>query len=371
MQKVITINLNGNAFQLDESGFNALRAYLDDAADQLEGNPDAAEIIADLEQAVADKCARHLGAHKTVVSAAEVEKIIVEMGPVEGGPEKNQRAGAGGGAAQEQPKGKTRSEERAPRRLYQIREGAMLSGVCTGLAAYLNVDVTIIRVAFVVLALLTKGLWVLVYLALSFVIPYAETSEEQAAARGLPFRAQEVIDRAKQKAAKFKDDGDWRQRWRRQQQQWSQQWQRAVRQPWPPMGMQPAYAARVWAGVLMPLLALAQVAAFIALAIAIVSLVDTGSVFGWVVPQDVPLWASVLALIILYQIVTAPISAARSATHYAYHKPQEPWFVFTNGVLSLAAAVIFFWLAYTYLPEVRQFVHSLPAMWEAVSHSAR
>ena len=31
MQKVITINLNGNAFQLDEDGYEALRAYLGDA----------------------------------------------------------------------------------------------------------------------------------------------------------------------------------------------------------------------------------------------------------------------------------------------------------------------------------------------------
>lgn len=369
MQQVITINLNGNAYQLDETGYHALRAYLDEAAVQLEGNPDAAEIIADLEQAVADKCARHLGPHKTVVTAAEVGTIIGEMGPVDAGPGKDARGDAA--TAEAPAAGKAKSEERPPKRLYQIREGAMLSGVCMGLAAYFNVDVTIIRVAFVVLALLTKGLWVLVYLAMSFVIPYAETSEEQAAARGLPFRAQEVIDRAKQKAAKIKGDGDWKQRWRHQQQEWSRQWQRAMRQSWPPAGMQPAYAARVWAGVLMPLLALAQVAAFIALAIAIVSLVDTGSVFGWVVPQDVPLWASVLGLVVLYQIVVAPIRAAQSATHYAFHRPQEPWFVFANGVLSLAAAVVFFWLAYSYLPEVRQFVHSLPAMWEAVSQSVR
>ena len=45
-------------------------------------NPDRAEIIADLEQAIADKCRRFLGPHKTVVTAAEVEQIIREMGPV-------------------------------------------------------------------------------------------------------------------------------------------------------------------------------------------------------------------------------------------------------------------------------------------------
>ncbi len=42
MQKVITINLNGNAYQLDETGYDALRAYLDHADAQLGANPDKA-----------------------------------------------------------------------------------------------------------------------------------------------------------------------------------------------------------------------------------------------------------------------------------------------------------------------------------------
>ena len=35
------------------------------------------------------------------------------------------------------------------RRLYQIKDGAVISGVCKGLAAYLNIDVAVIRVLFV------------------------------------------------------------------------------------------------------------------------------------------------------------------------------------------------------------------------------
>src|SRR5436309_746633 len=84
MQKVITINLNGNAYQLDEPGYVALHAYLVEAAARLEGNPDRAEILADLERAVAEKCLRLLGRGKTVVSALEVDQILREIGPVDG-----------------------------------------------------------------------------------------------------------------------------------------------------------------------------------------------------------------------------------------------------------------------------------------------
>ena len=42
----------------------------------------------------------------------------------------------------------------APKRLYQIRDGAMISGLCNGIAAYFNVDPTFVRVAFVAAAII-------------------------------------------------------------------------------------------------------------------------------------------------------------------------------------------------------------------------
>src|SRR5215475_9844086 len=85
MRTVITISLNGNAYQLDAGGYEALRAYLQVAEQRLAGNPDQSEILADLEQAIADKCLRYLGPHKNVVSAGEITEVLREMGPVEGG----------------------------------------------------------------------------------------------------------------------------------------------------------------------------------------------------------------------------------------------------------------------------------------------
>jgi hypothetical protein len=51
MRTVITISLNGNAYQLDAVGYDALQAYLQVAEQRLAGNPDQEEILADLEQA--------------------------------------------------------------------------------------------------------------------------------------------------------------------------------------------------------------------------------------------------------------------------------------------------------------------------------
>ncbi|HET6442992.1 MAG TPA: PspC domain-containing protein [candidate division Zixibacteria bacterium] len=55
------------------------------------------------------------------------------------------------------------------KKLYRTQEDRMIAGVCTGLAAYFNIDVTLIRVIFVVLALLGGG--ILLYLLLWIFIP--------------------------------------------------------------------------------------------------------------------------------------------------------------------------------------------------------
>src|SRR5215510_10411991 len=84
MERVVTVNLNGNPYQLEEPAFDALRAYLGRAEAALADNPDRGEIIRDLEQAIADKCGAYLSPGKSVVSADEMRRILEEMGPVEG-----------------------------------------------------------------------------------------------------------------------------------------------------------------------------------------------------------------------------------------------------------------------------------------------
>ena len=54
MNKVITINLNGRAYQLEERGYELLREYLEKADAKLHDNPDKDELMSDFEQAIAD-----------------------------------------------------------------------------------------------------------------------------------------------------------------------------------------------------------------------------------------------------------------------------------------------------------------------------
>jgi phage shock protein PspC (stress-responsive transcriptional regulator) len=154
MNKVISINLGGTAYQLEEAAYDALRAYLDSAAARLQGNPDREEILSDIERAIGEKFRALLNNYKTVVVTKEVADVLAQMGPIEDDsntPPETAANRAGSRGAPESGATGPGQAGAAPKRLYRIYDGAMISGVCTGLAAYLRIDPTLVRLAFVLL----------------------------------------------------------------------------------------------------------------------------------------------------------------------------------------------------------------------------
>jgi phage shock protein PspC (stress-responsive transcriptional regulator) len=377
MNTVIIINLNGNAFHLEEAGFQSLQAYLERAQAQLQDNPDKAEIMADLEQAIADKCAHFLRPHKNVLTAAEIDGVLKEMGPVQtdGAAPAGATAGSTAGAtAGEQPHmGTTSTAGPAPKRLYQIREGAMFSGVCMGIAAYFNIDVTIVRILFVVLTALTGGLWTLVYVGMMLVVPFANTGEEHAAAAGAPFNAQEVIDQAKKHYAEFKDSKEWRRHWRQQRREWRRRWhegaywwghnlQRNVHQ----FSTGAGYGGHLGATLLIPFLAIFNALLFCLWIAAIVSLATTGAIFGWVVGGSIPLWASILILMFIYSVIARPLRHARRAIYFNTNGYNYLWFAAWYEILSTGVLILVCWFAYTHVPQVHDFFQHFAQNWSTM-----
>ncbi len=59
------------------------------------------------------------------------------------------------------------------KKLHRIEDGRVLAGVCTGLADYLNIDVTIIRVSFVILGIIPISMpfTLLLYFLLAVLLP--------------------------------------------------------------------------------------------------------------------------------------------------------------------------------------------------------
>jgi len=378
MRPVISVSLNGRAYQLEDDAHAALADYLDSASRALAGNPDQAEILADLEQAIADKLERCLNPHKNVVVRGEIEQVIREMGPVDSGvgsgpphdggaPDAAAQAGAAGVGAGAAPQ----TGAATSRRLYQISDGALISGVCKGIAVYLDIDVTLVRLLFVLAAVLTGGLAILAYIVMMFVVPYANTPEELAAARGLPFNARVLVEQAKLKAAQLADAAahaamhnhsrearaQWRAEWRKARAEWRHEWRRtraqwrayrwtgippgpAPRTPQPPM---PPLAHFI-SGLIWAALGLLGALVTVVWLFALFSLVTTGAVFGWL-PSHLPLWAAVIGLLLVYQAVVWPLRAIRHGLmprFYGYPYPWHPFWDALVGLSLLAVAVWFF-----------------------------
>jgi phage shock protein PspC (stress-responsive transcriptional regulator) len=391
MRAVISVSLNGRAYQLEDDAHAALAGYLDSASRALEGNPDRAEILADLEQAIADKLEHCLNPHKNVVTRGEVEQVIREMGPVDSGTGSSAPRGgetfetAGAGNAAGNAAGDARQNGgAAAKRLYQISDGALISGVCKGIAVYLDVDVTLVRVLFAVAAVLTGGLAVLVYVLLMFIVPYANTLEEHAAARGLPFNARVLVEQAKLKAAQLADvaaqaamhnrspeeRARWKAEWRKARAEWRQerlrgraQW-RAYRWARPAPGSIPPIQpplpplAHVISGSIWAALGLVAALVTVTWLLALLSLTTTGAVFGWN-PFHLPLWGAVIGLLLIYQAVIWPLRAVRHGMMPRFYGHPYGWHAFWDGLVGLFVLALIVWSITHHGHDLQQSFYSL------------
>ncbi len=180
MQRVsVTVSLNGTTLQFAEAAFARLETYLADARQTLADNPDRDEILADLEQAVADQCKRRMRAGQDVVTLAELNPALEEIGAVQS------------------PDAATTTDAppRTPsRHLEQVSEGALISGVCLGLSRYMQVDVTLLRVIAVLLLFFTGGGMFLIYVVLMLLLPYAPAERGAPPVRRIPAKTREFVE---------------------------------------------------------------------------------------------------------------------------------------------------------------------------------
>lgn len=64
------------------------------------------------------------------------------------------------------------------KRLYRSRTDRIVAGVCGGLAHYLGVDPAFVRIAVVLLAFLSFGTMLLLYLIMALIMPLEPAGEQ-------------------------------------------------------------------------------------------------------------------------------------------------------------------------------------------------
>jgi hypothetical protein len=228
----------------------------------------------------------------------------------------------------------------------------------------------VIRILAVIGGFITGGWLLLVYVVAMFLIPSAHTSAEWAAAHGVPFNAQEVIDRAKREYSRVADDvaRDWRTGWRAQRRAWGEE-ARAQRHAWrasatsvvaPPA----AYLTRLFAGLLAFVLSLTGAALLIGFLVALFSLLGTGMLLDWAPPADIPIWLAVVVLCIVYAAIATPLAHLRRTSYVTASGGGDAGGA--DGFITFAAIVAGGALAYQFLPEFRGWIEHFAASLRAL-----
>jgi len=209
MKNVIKISISGLAFTLEEDGYVLLDRYLGKLKNYYSKQQNGMEVVEGIEERIAELLRERMNAPEEVVKKELIQEVMAIMGKPEdieesdfqgdeNEPEQEPNSGERykGGSYEQKPK----------RKLYRNLEDKVLGGVCSGIAAWFNMEPLLFRVLFVVLALFSSfgfgflrfwswhnfgshfgggsGWIILAYIILWIVIPAARTVAQKCEMRG-------------------------------------------------------------------------------------------------------------------------------------------------------------------------------------------
>jgi phage shock protein PspC (stress-responsive transcriptional regulator) len=172
MKKTFSVNLGNRVYHIDDDAYNVLKDYLDRIEAYFIDQKEREDIMNDIELRMSELFSEHLGQGKQVITLADVRQVIAVMG--------DPRQIGGG---EEEPR-RTTYRRYGSRRMYRDPDDRLIAGVCSGLAAYFDMDPVVMRILFIIFLIL--GFGVLVYLILWIVVPEARTTAQKIEMHGDP-----------------------------------------------------------------------------------------------------------------------------------------------------------------------------------------
>jgi phage shock protein PspC (stress-responsive transcriptional regulator) len=173
MKKIININLSGRVIPIEDSAYEKLQAYIESLRRYFAHEEGRDEIINDIESRIAELLHDKIRKGASTITDADVEAVILSMGrpedfDAEATPDTADTTQSYGQYQQQQ---QTYTETKTRRRLYRDTSDKFIGGVCSGIAAYLNVDPAIVRILFAIITFGGFGLGFLAYILLWIVLP--------------------------------------------------------------------------------------------------------------------------------------------------------------------------------------------------------
>jgi phage shock protein PspC (stress-responsive transcriptional regulator) len=183
MKITVSINLGGYSLNIDEDAYAELKRYLKNLELHFAGEESSSEILSDIETRMAELFRTKLTPYKQVINIDDVRQVISVLGTPEDISDT------------EGPSARDKFSSPGYHRMYRDPDHRVIGGVCSGMAAYWNIELWVVRLIFLALAMM--GVGILIYLILYIVLPEAKTTAEKIEMKGNPVNIHNIKDSVK------------------------------------------------------------------------------------------------------------------------------------------------------------------------------
>ena len=167
MKQVININYHGRIIPIEVTAYELLKNYTASLQLHFKDEEGKDEIINDIESRISELFQEQLSKGSTCITENDVNAIIKSIGKpeeLETEPVINHN---------QSDNSKQQNDSYTHKRLYRDENNKLLGGVCSGLANYLNIDIVVVRIIFIILF----GVGFIPYLILWIAVPSSATKE--------------------------------------------------------------------------------------------------------------------------------------------------------------------------------------------------
>ncbi|MDY5824550.1 MAG: PspC domain-containing protein [Candidatus Coprenecus sp.] len=187
MKRIIEVSIAGRNFIINEDAYGRLSSYLENFRNKTQMGSSTKEVMDELEERIAEIFSEMLSASNQAITLSMVESVISRLGMPDGSFD----YGSSFDTRDSYDSRYRYYEAPEPKKLFRDIDNKRIGGVCSGVAHYFNIDITIVRLIFIIIFFCGSfGFWL--YLILLFVVPAARTGADKCRMYGLPVTAENI-----------------------------------------------------------------------------------------------------------------------------------------------------------------------------------
>ncbi len=181
MNKTIDVSLAGMLFHLEESAYYKIKKYLKHVRNSLDNTSDTDEIMNEIEARIAELLSQKQAHPQQVIDEKSIDEIIEIIGKPEDFEE-------------EQVENTKHTKTGISKKLFRDFDKHVIGGVAAGFAHYVGMDITLMRIIFIILLFVSHGSFILLYLLLWIIIPKAVTASDKLKMRGEKVNIDNIVE---------------------------------------------------------------------------------------------------------------------------------------------------------------------------------